>query len=53
VHHREDGVTMSKDLVVVGEDIAVDLHDGRGARSGSGGGRGISGEDEVGDPIVF
>jgi hypothetical protein len=42
VHHREDGVTMSRDLVVVGEDIAVDLHDGRDARSGSGGGRGLS-----------
>jgi hypothetical protein len=40
VHHREDGVTMSRDLVVVSEDIAVDLHDGRGARSGSGGGGG-------------
>jgi hypothetical protein len=33
---------MSRDLVVVGEDIVVDLHDGRGARSGSGGGRGLS-----------
>jgi hypothetical protein len=42
VHHREDGGTMSRDLVVVGEAIAVEFHDGGGARSGRGGGRGLS-----------
>jgi hypothetical protein len=42
VHHREDSVTISRDLVVVGEDIAVDLHDGHDTRNGSGWGRGLS-----------
>jgi hypothetical protein len=42
VHHREDGGTMSRDLVVVSEDIAVEFHDGGDARSGRGGLRGLS-----------
>jgi hypothetical protein len=35
---------MSRDLVVVGEAIAVEFHDGGGARSGRRGGRGLSRE---------
>jgi hypothetical protein len=42
VHHREDDGTMSRDLVVVGEGIAIEFNDGGGARSGRGGGRGLS-----------
>jgi hypothetical protein len=53
VHHREDGVPMSRDLVVVGEAIPVKFHDGGDARSGRGGEGVISGEEEVGDPIVL
>jgi hypothetical protein len=42
VHHREDGVPMSRDLVVVGEAIVVEFHDDSGARSRREGGRGLS-----------
>jgi hypothetical protein len=53
VHHREDGGTMSRDLVVVGEAITIEFHDGGSARSGRGGEGVISREKKVGDPIVF
>jgi hypothetical protein len=52
VHHREDGVPMSKDLVVVGELIAVEFHCGGGARKGRWEGV-FSGEEEVGALIVL
>jgi hypothetical protein len=40
VHHHEDDVPMSRDLVVVGELIAVEFHYSGSARKGRG--RGFS-----------
>jgi hypothetical protein len=52
VHHREDGVPMSRDLVVVGELIAMEFHCGGDARKGRWEGA-FSGEEEVGALIVL
>jgi hypothetical protein len=48
VHHREDGVSMSRDLVVVGDVIAVEFHDGGGTRNGRGGEGVFSREEKLG-----